>query len=98
MEIQSDLDAREAMEHIKVAVLTPMGPWPTEGYFEVPLDQKVSLQLVHAAASLHIEDTADWVAVASGKELDPSQSYRANGLSDIAIISYGKRKAAEERT
>jgi hypothetical protein len=88
MKIKSKLDASEAVEHVEVVVRTPNGTWPTEGFFEVPVAQKIALQLSHAATSLKIEDTRNWVASADGMELDPDSSYRENGLSGRAYIWY----------
>lgn len=89
MEMQSELDIREGMEHVHVAIQTPRGTWPTEGFFEVPAEQKVELMLSHAKASLNIEDTANWVAISNGKQLDPSQSYRTNDVLHQIVILYG---------
>ena len=89
MEPQSDLDIQEGMEHVHVAVQTPRGTWPTEGFFEVPAEQRVELQLDHAITSLSIENSANWVAVADGRQLDPKRSYRANRVLHHVIIAYG---------
>ena len=89
MELQSELDVREGMEHVHVAIQTPRGTWPTEGFFEVPAEQNVELQLKHALTSLNIEHTANWVAVADGRLLDPDQSYRANNVLHQVVIVYG---------
>ena len=72
MEIQTELDAEEGMEHVHVAVQTPRGTWPTEGFFEVPAEQNVEMQLQHALASLNIEDSTNWVAVAEGRQSEES--------------------------
>ena len=88
MKIRSTLDASEEVEHVEVVVRTPNGTWPTEGFFEVPMEQKVALQLSHAATSLNIEDVKNWVASANGVKLDPDASYRENGLSGRAYIWY----------
>ena len=94
MELKSDLDIRESVEHVEVVVRTPMGTWPTEGFFEVPAEQKISLLLEHAAVSLNIDDIKDWVAEAEGRRLNPESSYRANGLTERTIISYGLKKSS----
>jgi hypothetical protein len=93
MELRSDSDIRESVEHVEVVVRTPAGTWPTEGFFEVPADQKVALLLEHAAVSLKIEDTTNWIAVAGGKKLNPQMSYRANGLTERTMIHYGLDKS-----
>jgi hypothetical protein len=89
MEIQTELDAQEGTEHVHVAVQTPIGTWPTEGFFEVPAEQNVEMQLQHALTSLGIENSANWVAVAEGKRLDPGLSYRANKVLHHVLIVYG---------
>jgi hypothetical protein len=89
MKIKSDLDAKESIEHIEVAVRTQGGTWPTEGFFLVPVAQKIILQLEHAKKSLNIRNKGNWVAKAGGDLLDTSGSYRENGLSGRVFIDYG---------
>jgi hypothetical protein len=91
IKMQSNQQTHDMAKHIEVSVSTPMGTWPTEGFFEVPVDQKVDLQLKHVASSLHIEDTEGWVAVVNGRELDPADSYRKNHLSERVSIYYGPK-------
>jgi hypothetical protein len=88
MKIRSDLDARESLEHVEVVISTPKGTWPTEGFVKVPVAQKVALQLQHAAISLKIENTEGWLAIANGVKLDPTASYRMNGLTKRVFIRY----------
>jgi hypothetical protein len=94
MDLKSGLDIQESVEHIEIVVRTPVGTWPTEGFFKVPAEQKVALVLEHAAVSLKIVDTADWIAVAGGRRLNPETSYRANGLTNRTIVDYGLEKAS----
>jgi hypothetical protein len=89
MKPKSDMDARESIEHIEVAVRTPGGTWPTEGFFVVPAAQKIDLQLEHAKKSLNLTNKENWIAKADGVLLDTSGSYRENGLSGRIIIEYG---------
>jgi hypothetical protein len=89
--MQSNEQSRDSAKHIEVSVRTPMGTWPTEGFFEVPVDQKVALQLQHVVSSLHIEDARNWVAIVNGRELEPASSYRKNHLSERVSIYYGPR-------
>jgi hypothetical protein len=88
MKIRSDLDSRESLEHVEVAIHTPKGTWPTEGFILVPAAQRLGLQLQHAAASLNLTDADSWVATADGRELDPAASYHANGLTKRVFIRY----------
>ncbi len=87
--MRSDLDADDSVEHFEVAVSTPRGTWPVEGFFEVPVEQELAQLLEHAASSLKIEDTDGWIAVADGRKLDPAISCRSNCLTKRVFIYYG---------
>jgi hypothetical protein len=87
--MHSKEEEADLMEHIEVSVWTPDGTWPTEGFFEVPAQQKIALLLEHVRRSLKIENTDNWVAVVEGRALDPATSYRKNGLAKRVSIFYG---------
>ncbi len=87
--MHSKEEESDLMEHIEVSVQTASGTWPTEGFFEVPVQQKISQLLEHAKSSLKIKETDNWVAVAGDKILDPATSYRKNGLNKRVYIYYG---------
>ena len=87
--MQLNDEAADLAEHIEVSIQTPNGTWPTEGFFEVPVQQKIEQQLDHTRTSLKIENTDNWVAMADHKKLDPTTSYRRNGLARRVSIYYG---------
>jgi hypothetical protein len=93
MKLKSDLDSRESIEHIEVAVRTPGGTWPTEGFFLVPAEQKIAMQLDHARKSLKLGNKEQWIATADGVLLDATGSYRENGLSGRVFIDYAPASA-----
>lgn len=78
--------------YIKVAVVTTSGVWPHEGFAVVPIHQLVKVQLQHAVKKLGIADTTGWIAKVGKRELNPEQSYSANGLSCEVEIDYGPRE------
>ena len=63
---------------VEVSISTTSGFFPTEGFDQIPVHQKVQVELDKAAHALRIKDTANWVAVVvepSGKRtIDPSKS------------------------
>ena len=86
--------------HVEVAIETPSGTWPTEGFFSAPAWQHVERQLRHATRELQIDDTSGWEATAGGKKLDVRESFRKNRLEGRVVIRYGpgsKRKRRERR-
>jgi len=75
--------------HIKVAISTTSGFFPTEGFDIVPANQKVSVELQKAQISLNLVDTEGWVAEVDKVQIDPDKSYAENSLSDEVEISWG---------
>jgi hypothetical protein len=88
MKLSSELDEREAVEHIEIAIQTPKGTWPTEGFLQVPADQKLYLQLDHVVRAMKLDDSRNWVAMSGNRKLDPNMSYRANNLQNRTLIHY----------
>jgi len=80
---------RDSIRHVELAVETPGGTWPTEGFFEAPAWQHVERQLEHAARELQIVDTSGWEATAGGRKLDIRASFKENRLEGRVIIRYG---------
>ena len=78
--------------HLFVEVITAAGSIPAEGADEVPINQPVKIELKHAAKELGITNTADWIAVVDGRELDIEKDYSANSLSGHVVIKYGPRE------
>ncbi len=84
-----DVLADDPVRHVEVAVSTPNGSWPTEGYFYAPAHQQVAQQLKHAVRELQINDTSGWEASADGRKLDVHASFMTNRLKGRVVITYG---------
>lgn len=78
--------------HVQVAVITTSGSWPTEGFEQVPTNQKVKVVLKKAADSIPIVATDGWVAKVNGREINPELSFAENNLSGEITIDYGPRE------
>ncbi len=87
----------DPIEHVEVAIATPRGTWPTEGFFIAPAEQKVGWQLQHAARELHIDSTSGWIAKAGGREVDADASFEQNRLRGRVVIRYAPKKANRRR-
>ena len=79
---------------LKVEVSTTAGSYPTEGFEEVPENQKVQVQLEKAARNLHITNTDGWIATVtdeSGKKKNIviTDSYTENHLTGTVTIDWG---------
>ena len=88
---------KDSIRHVELAVETPGGTWPTEGFFEAPAWQHVGRQLEHATHELQIGDTSGWIATAAGKELNIRESFMKNRLAGRVIIRYGPRSTMKSR-
>ncbi len=84
-----DVLGDDPLRHVEVAVRTPDGSWPTEGFFYAPARQQVIRQLKHAVQELQINDTSGWEATAGGRKLDVQASFIENGLNGRVVIRYG---------
>lgn len=76
--------------HLEVRVATTSGIYPSTGFKEVPIEEKVSVILREAAKELKISNTDGWIAKVDGRKIDPNLSYKENGLSGKITIDYGK--------
>lgn len=85
----SDRFADDPVRHVEIAVETPHGTWPTEGFFLAPARQSIARQLKRAAGDLHLRDTERWQAIVEGKALDVGASFIANRLKGRVVIRYG---------
>lgn len=78
---------------VHVVIGTTAGFFPADGFDEVPINQKVEVQLNKAAKRLKITDPTGWIATvtdASGKrKIDPSGSFADNRLSGEVTIDWG---------
>ncbi len=89
--------ARDPIRHVELAVETPGGTWPTEGFFEAPAWQHVERQLKHATRELQIADTSGWESRAEGRKLDVRASFRKNRLEGRVVIRYGPGSSVKPR-
>lgn len=78
--------------HLLVAILTTAGPYPAEGFNEVPEEQPIKVELEKAAKALKLTNTTTWIAKVGDTELDIAKSYAACQLSGTVEINYGPRE------
>lgn len=75
---------------VLVTVITPSGIYP-EGDPEKINDNKlVSEVLEKAAKKLKLTNTSDWVVYVGERLIDPSRSFKDNGLSGTVEIEWHK--------
>jgi hypothetical protein len=85
-----DVLGDDLLQHVKLAIRTPGGTWPTEGFMEVPARQNVRDQLTRAAEALGIvADTNGWEASSDGRTVDARTTFVENGFAGEVIILYG---------
>lgn len=85
-----DVFGDDPVQHVKLAIRTPSGTWPTEGFMEAPVRQEVRQELARAVEALGIEaDTNGWEASSEGRSIDARTTLMANGLAGEVIIRYG---------
>lgn len=74
---------------VEVAVGTTSGFSPTDGYEQVPVHQKVKVQLDKAAKVLNLTNTDGWVATVNKQPINPDLSYQENNLTGTIEIDWG---------
>jgi hypothetical protein len=85
-----DILGDDLLQHVKLAIRTPSGTWPTEGFMEVPARQNVREQITRAVEALGIEaDTNGWEASSEGRNVDTRTTFVENGLAGDVLIRYG---------
>jgi hypothetical protein len=85
-----DILGDDLLKHVELAIRTPMGTWPTEGFMEVPARREIRGQLTRAVETLGIEaDTNGWEASSEGRILDAGTTFVDSGLAGEVIIRYG---------
>ena len=86
----SDILGDDLLQHVKIAIRTPRGTWPTEGFMEVPAQRHVREQLTRAEEAFGIKvDTNSWEVSSEGRSLDARATFIENGLAGEVIIRYG---------
>jgi hypothetical protein len=85
-----DILSDDLLQHVELAIRTPSGTWPTEGFMEVPAQQDVREELIRAAEALGIQaHIKGWEASSEGQIIDTRATFIENGLSGEVIIQYG---------
>jgi hypothetical protein len=88
--LMTDIPGDDLIQHIALAIRTPEGTWPTEGFMEVPAREDVREQLIRAVEALGIQaDTSGWEASSEGLSIDTRATFIENGLAGEVIIGYG---------
>jgi len=85
-----DIFGDDLIPHVQLAIRTPRGTWPTEGFMEVPARRGVREQLTRAVEALGIvADTNGWEASSEGRSIDARTTLMGNDLAGEVIIRYG---------
>jgi hypothetical protein len=85
-----DILGDDLLQHVELAIRTPSGTWPTEGFMEVPAQRDVREELIRAVEALGIQaDTNRWEASSEGRSIDARATFIENGLAGEVIIRYG---------
>ncbi len=76
-----------------VAVITPSGTFPGENDLrKAEPDEKVEVVLKAAAEALGLTNTSDWVASVDERDINPSHTFREEGLTCVVEIEWHKRE------
>ncbi len=85
-----DIRSDDLLQHVKLAIRTPKGTWPTEGFLEVPVRRDILEQLDRAVEALGIgADTDSWNVTSEGRSVDARATFVENGLAGEVIIRFG---------
>ncbi len=82
-------DHENKQQFVDVSVVTTSGVYPNHGFEEIPIHQKVRVQLHKAAQHLGITDTTNWVAMVGNREINIEADYEENNLSGRVEVDYG---------
>lgn len=77
---------------VDVSVYTTSGSFPPKGQEKVKSTEIVADFLQKAAKALHLTDTAGWVALVDGREINTSRSFADDGLTGSVKIHWGPRE------
>jgi hypothetical protein len=83
---------RPGPDFVLVTVFVPGGVYPMAGAVKVEVDTLVSNTLQKAAKKLELGDTSGWIVSSGGRDIDPNQSYRANGLTGHVELDWHLRE------
>lgn len=78
--------------HVHVAVITTSGSFPSEGFEQVPVHQKISVFVKKAVEKLKIVSVDGWVAKVGNKEINLEKTYLESQLTGEMSIDYGPRE------
>ena len=78
---------------INVAIGTTAGFFPKAGFDQVPVNQKVQVELTKAAEALKLTSTIGWIvtvpATSGMRTIDAAKSYTDNNLSGEVTLDWG---------
>ena len=77
-------------QFIEVVICTSSGFYPEEGAENMPVHQKLKVQLEKAGRALGITDTSAFVATVDGRQLNFESSYVELGLTGHVEIDWGR--------
>lgn len=75
---------------VNVVICTSSGYFPDEGVEQVPINQKIRIQIEKANRELNLVDTNGWIATIENHDLNIENSYAENGLSGNLEIDWGQ--------
>lgn len=76
---------------VQVAVQTTSGRWPETGFESVPEQQKIAVAIERAVHALRLADTAGWIVIVAGREVEPQQTYRELTMHGEVVLDFGPR-------
>jgi len=74
---------------VEARVVTTSGIYPEAGFDRVPEHEVVNVVLKKADHTLHITNTAGWIAVVGGRKIEITKSFRDNALSGRVELDWG---------
>ncbi|RDS84143.1 hypothetical protein [Dyella psychrodurans] len=85
---------------VEVAIRSPKGSFPAEGFNAVPKDQRIKDELDRAKRALGIEDASHWVIRVAepgggSRPVDPDDTYEGNALRGQVTLEWHPRNDVE---
>jgi hypothetical protein len=92
--VETAAKAENHKEHnVAVAVIMTVAVYPDEDDFRRVGENTVIAKVLHLAAEKYeIKNTADWVALVDGREIDASKTFKQEKLDCIVEIEWHKRE------